>query len=322
MRSVDGVQPPSVRHGTAELRTRLLRQYLLVTTSLYAVGVTVSLLPHGDRVTSPVAGGVVAVVVGVAALLVLAFRPRGRVALGFAVGAAMIATPAVMAFHVLTASQFMCLIAVMFLAMYIRAFHNRTVAQVLVIVLVVAVCGAAAASPAQLYPISYLVFAVAVVGAAEAFGSVTRALIDASHTDPLTGVRNRAGWEMAVSEVTTSSITVVALDVDGFKAINDTSGHSAGDRFLISLARSWSDLAPPGTVIARLGGDEFAALVHGASPTVSRAFADATAAAFPHVSVGCAVSAFPGESASDVLARADADLYQVKRKKAGVDDKA
>lgn len=318
MRSFPLVLHPSSVHGTAGLRTRLLRYFLLATTGLYAVGVILTLLPHGDRVTSDVAGGVVAICVGTAGIVVLWVCPGTAVALRVGLAAAMVATPAVMAFHRLAAAQSQCLIAAMFLAMYIRAFHRDRLGRVLVGVLVMAVLSAVWVSPAPMYPISYLIFGVAVIAAGEAFGVVTKALIVASCTDPLTGVFNRAGWEMATAEATRGrtaglSVAVVIVDVDDFKAVNDSAGHRAGDELLIDLARSWTRAAPPGAVIARLGGDEFAALLTGPGRGVVDEFVRVTSESLPYASVGTAESTDPDEPVSDILARADEGLYGVKR---------
>ena len=275
------------------------------------------MLPHGDRVTSDVTGGVVAVGLGAAGVVMLWVRPGTAVALRLALAAAMVATPAVMAFHRLAAAQSQCLIAAMFLAMYIRAFHRDGPGRVLVGVLVVSVLSAVWVSPAPMYPISYLIFGVAVIAAGEAFGVVTKALIVASCTDPLTGVFNRAGWEMAAAEVAGNRtaelpVAVVIVDVDNFKAVNDSGGHRAGDELLIDLAQSWTRAAPSDAVIARLGGDEFAALLTGHSRDVVDEFARITAESLPYASVGTAQSTDPQESVSDILARADENLYGVK----------
>ncbi|CCQ13874.1 Diguanylate cyclase (Ggdef) domain protein [Rhodococcus sp. AW25M09] len=318
MRSFDHVLHPGSVHGTAGLRTRLLLYFLLATTGLYAAGVILTLLPHGDRVTADISGGVVAICLGTAGAALLWLRPGTSVAHRWALAAAMVSTPAVMAFHHLAAAQSQCLLAAMFLAMYIRAFHSDVPGRALIAVLVVAVLSAVWVSPAPMYPISYLVFGVAIAAAGEAFGVVTKALIVASCTDPLTGVFNRAGWEMTTAEpsggrTAGSPLVVVIVDVDDFKAVNDSAGHRAGDELLIDLTRAWSRVAPRGAVIARLGGDEFAALLTGHGRDSVDEFIRTTAWSLPYASVGTAESTDPEEPVSDVLARADAVLYEVKR---------
>lgn len=322
MRLMDRALRPASVHGIAGLRTRLLRQFSIATTGLYAAGVVATVLPHGDRVTADVSGGAVAVALGVVAVVALWVRPESALAYRTALDATMLATPAVMAFHVLSTAQVLCLVAVMFLAMHIRAFSRDRDARISIAVLVALALLALYLSPAPTYPITYLIYAVAIVGAAEMFGAVTKALIAASCTDPLTGVLNRAGWEIATAEAVagvagrrndaSTALTVVIIDVDDFKSVNDTAGHRAGDELLIELAKSWSLSAPGGSVIARIGGDEFAALLAGHSKEVADGFVRKTIESVPYASVGSAASQNAAEPISDILARADTALYEAK----------
>jgi diguanylate cyclase (GGDEF)-like protein len=80
--------------------------------------------------------------------------------------------------------------------------------------------------------------------------------------DPLTGLLNRTGledYEGTHPRVGRAVLprSVVVVDVDGFKQINDTNGHAAGDAALVGLAESWRAHLRPDDVAARLGGDEF-----------------------------------------------------------------
>lgn len=78
---------------------------------------------------------------------------------------------------------------------------------------------------------------------------------EAADTDPLTGALNRRGFSRRVSA--TSPGAVVHLDIDHFKAINDTFGHDAGDRLLCALAETLRDNIRRQDVLARFGGEEF-----------------------------------------------------------------
>lgn len=163
-------------------------------------------------------------------------------------------------------------------------------------------------------------------------------LAEAIAHDNLTGLLNRYGL---MSELTTritllhgqasaaggeaAGLGVLLLDLDGFKAVNDTAGHAAGDQVLRRVAAMLSALVPPGTVVARLGGDEFVILmVAEADPRAQAASARALAG---HVrnhlvfdadgltvrtSVGWTVG-LPGDSASAVLHRADQAMYDDKQ---------
>ncbi len=89
--------------------------------------------------------------------------------------------------------------------------------------------------------------------------------------DPLTGLPNRSLLHerlvTAQHRILTESleVTVMLLDLDGFKPINDTYGHHVGDKVLVEVAERLQRLAAPGDTVARLGGDEFVLLVLGSA---------------------------------------------------------
>lgn len=91
---------------------------------------------------------------------------------------------------------------------------------------------------------------------------VAQAMERMSKEDPLTGLLNRRGMEGAVEHLKDSqtSFIVMLIDLDGFKAVNDTYGHKKGDDLLVIIARRLRQCAPKNAIIARIGGDEFAVL--------------------------------------------------------------
>ena len=94
---------------------------------------------------------------------------------------------------------------------------------------------------------------------------VERLRYEATH-DPLTGLPNRAMFQQQVrgalqGRAESDGLAVVVLDLDGFKDVNDTLGHSSGDTMLREVARRLVTSVPDGTTVARLGGDEFALLL-------------------------------------------------------------
>jgi diguanylate cyclase (GGDEF)-like protein len=152
-----------------------------------------------------------------------------------------------------------------------------------------------------------------------------------AYHDPLTGLANRLLFkeqlEAALQDVsvTPSPLAVLFLDLDGFKAVNDTLGHSVGDMLLKSIAAKLRDLLPATDRIARLGGDEFAILqLSGAQPAAAIALAEEiiAVAGRPHavdghdVTVGASVGiaiANPGEMNSEsILKSADLAMYSAK----------
>lgn len=143
--------------------------------------------------------------------------------------------------------------------------------------------------------------------------------------DPLTGLVNRRraleelGARLALVRPG-SSTGVLFCDLDGFKAVNDTEGHAAGDRVLCSVAGALTAAVRGGDLVARVGGDEFVVICDGLGgrselgAVVSR-IRLRLAAAVPSVSVSIgAALARPGERVDEVLGRADADMYEDKRR--------
>ncbi|XVV08519.1 diguanylate cyclase domain-containing protein [Actinoplanes sp. CA-131856] len=82
--------------------------------------------------------------------------------------------------------------------------------------------------------------------------------------DSLTGLPNRAAFHRHAAGLT-GTAAVLMLDLDGFKKVNDTLGHAAGDALLAAVGRRIATEVRPGDVVARLGGDEFAVVMPGAT---------------------------------------------------------
>lgn len=143
--------------------------------------------------------------------------------------------------------------------------------------------------------------------------------------DELTGLANRRGLEAALERSSDAASTVLFIDLDDFKAINDRGGHAAGDETLRAVARILRRSVRATDVVARLGGDEFVIVLAGEAErdraaTVVRRITDGVAAIVPlpeaksfriGVSIGVADVAV-GASFAETLARADADAYRIK----------
>jgi len=140
-------------------------------------------------------------------------------------------------------------------------------------------------------------------------------------TDVLTGLPNRRAWiaelERAFSRARRNAqpLTIAELDLDHFKAYNDSFGHDAGDVLLAQTAAVWREHLRPDDLLARLGGDEFAVMLPGCSHHAATAVLQRLRAHTPTsttCSIGLAV--WDGsESGRDVLDRADRALYEAKR---------
>jgi diguanylate cyclase (GGDEF)-like protein/PAS domain S-box-containing protein len=146
--------------------------------------------------------------------------------------------------------------------------------------------------------------------------------------DPLTGLANRALFRdrvshaLALAQRRGSPVTVLFLDVDDFKKVNDSLGHAEGDRLLIAAAERFLACARSADTVARLGGDEFAILIEGTDGRDG--LPERIAAAMSHpfslsgnqlrvtASIGVA-TASPSDRADDVLRNADMAMYAAKR---------
>jgi diguanylate cyclase (GGDEF)-like protein/PAS domain S-box-containing protein len=150
--------------------------------------------------------------------------------------------------------------------------------------------------------------------------------------DALTGLPNRALFADRVNhalKMRSAAIdppTVLFVDLDGFKAVNDTAGHAAGDEVLIQTARRLQGAVRAGDTVARLGGDEFAALLgqgSGSCEAQARAIAERLLLALSQpygitgsqvtvaASIGMAVAS-PGITADELLRNADLAMYRAK----------
>lgn len=98
--------------------------------------------------------------------------------------------------------------------------------------------------------------------------ALERELRSAAYTDALTGLANRAAFgERLERDALAREATVLLLDLDGFKEVNDTAGHVVGDRVLVEVGRRIEATCRDDDLVARLGGDEFVVLVNGRSLT-------------------------------------------------------
>ncbi|MGP7794777.1 diguanylate cyclase [Sphingomonas sp. CLY1604] len=153
-----------------------------------------------------------------------------------------------------------------------------------------------------------------------------------AETDVLTGLLNRSGLEAALDRHAGRAVSLLFLDMDRFKAVNDRYGHAAGDEVLVAIAgrlRLIFGTQP----IARLGGDEFVAILFGDEAElvdqVVTAVCDAVAqpvricgqqiAVGVGVSIGVASGMLAAGETAALLAGADAALYEAKRARAKAD---
>jgi diguanylate cyclase (GGDEF)-like protein/PAS domain S-box-containing protein len=163
--------------------------------------------------------------------------------------------------------------------------------------------------------------------------ALERELRHQANHDVLTGLMNRAALIEAVERhtvdaVVVEKISVLFVDLDGFKEVNDALGHETGDAVLVEAARRIVDAVPAHALAGRLGGDEFlvvlpATAVHDATVIAARIL-DALERPWPlpgqpaiSASIGIANTGHGPESVEDVLRRADEAMYDAKRQGKG-----
>ena len=195
---------------------------------------------------------------------------------------------------------------------------------------------ASADASVALVPVCFVPMLAVYFGGRQAAISSHRA-----HHDALTGLPNRSSLSETLQEAIEGAasdsdpVTVMLLDIDDFKSINDTLGHELGDLVIQRVARRLRQAAGGGagaggreTVLARIGGDEFAVLVHGADAEAEEV-AERLLAALDHplevdsvalhICASIGIACFPnhGRSAPELMRHADVALYCAKGSDAG-----
>lgn len=150
-------------------------------------------------------------------------------------------------------------------------------------------------------------------------------------SDGLTGLANRRGFDQALITARSRAVrhgwlmALAYIDLDGFKAINDTHGHAAGDQVLVEVSRRLREAVRDTDTVSRLGGDEFALILENVGSHESlAALCDRLLMSLrePHVIDGTAMSATPSigcilacdnETSDQACRRADAAMYTAKQ---------
>lgn len=157
-------------------------------------------------------------------------------------------------------------------------------------------------------------------------------LQDLALHDSLTGLHNRyylteiLEIEMARAKREKSPVSFILLDLDNFKKINDTFGHSIGDRFLVALSRKLSEVSRESDVLCRYGGEEFLLVMTGAKLEVALSRAEKLRQSVEDISIdidgirvgitiSLGVSEYPthGENSEETIEKADKALYASKQ---------
>jgi len=146
-----------------------------------------------------------------------------------------------------------------------------------------------------------------------------------ARTDELTGLPNRRRFISALESLNNTEALLLLLDLDGFKKVNDTLGHDAGDELLRQIALRFSRQIPRNAILARLGGDEFGAIIYGTTRSgLEVAHALRSSLTYPasigehSVTVGVSIGAIENDNKPELMRRADAAMYKAKQSGSGV----
>jgi diguanylate cyclase (GGDEF)-like protein len=172
---------------------------------------------------------------------------------------------------------------------------------------------------------SMAVIAIVVRGLASRNARLVARLTHESRVDPLTGLLNRRALEerfaveLARAKRDRHPLSVVAVDIDHFKRINDAHGHQAGDRALVWVAAMLNEHTRGADIVARVGGEEFVIVLPGADGPSTHEFAERLRdaiergdAEFPFTISAGVASALAPSTAHTLLDAADRALYAAK----------
>jgi diguanylate cyclase (GGDEF)-like protein len=143
-------------------------------------------------------------------------------------------------------------------------------------------------------------------------------------TDDLTGLANRRGLLLAgeplleLSRRTGRPVTVLYVDVDGLKQVNDSQGHTAGDRLIADTGNVLREVFRSADVVARLGGDEFAVLLSGSGPTETTILQERLRSQLAEADISASVGSYQDageQSLEQLIDMADLAMYAVKRER-------
>ncbi len=208
--------------------------------------------------------------------------------------------------------------SVVALALFVGCFFDKLAARSFMAILIAGFLAASLVTGVPGALMAWLSASAVAVGAGEVPARLIARLRRQASVDELTGLANRAwfydaaGRAIAFAARYRAPLTLVLLDLDDFKLVNDSQGHLAGDALLAELARVWQGQLRDSDLLARLGGDEFALLLPGTTTTetdellerLRRAHQAPWSAGVAGWSAGCQLD--------DLLRQADRRLYQVK----------
>ncbi len=157
--------------------------------------------------------------------------------------------------------------------------------------------------------------------------TATHRIMDLANNDALTGLINRRHWEERLSHMVSlnkrdkNPVTLVFMDLDDFKKVNDEFGHAAGDQLLISVAEQLKELCRDTDLLGRWGGDEFGIVLPHVDRDHATLFVQRLRAKLHNTGISAGVVTLrEGESMEEFLSRADKAMYRDKETRKGTID--
>jgi len=318
VRTTTGTSTGSFRHAPAVATMRTLARSSGV---FYVLGGIAALLPSGDaEITGMQRVGIDAIGYGDIAigLLLLATGhrwPRWVYHVLVAGGTCLISATVMLAKGSVSAQDPVIVYALPIIAGAAFFSWRGAVAHTAIVV----VAAGIAMTYVDVYQSRIVIFLCGLVCIGSAITWLAR-LADRVEEDPLTRLGNRRALmrhlETAVehAERGTGGLAVIMIDLDHFKAANDTGGHAAGDQMLLTCAERWRALVPDERLLFRYGGDEFALLLPGCSLGEATELAEQLRSSLPdNATASIGVATWDrGDSSSLLMGRADVALYDAK----------
>lgn len=247
-------------------------------------------------------------------------------------GIVLIATSSILTRTTSDGSELLYLWPVLFSAYFLSwrsALFNVCLLAVVYPPIAVSIIGAAGVTPSVYMVGTSVVTLVVTVSLRRQITRVVTAAALEARTDTLTQLPNRRSWddglarEVALRERRSSPLSVLMIDLDRFKQLNDAYGHAAGDAALVLVARVLRAQARQSDLLARIGGEEFALALPDCAPDdatqraeqIRVAITDSSATYGRPLTASIGVAGFPAHATtrSELMAAADAALYEAKR---------